>query len=388
MSNLDTLIDTATSEVNTSEDWSAIIKICELVEANPSKCRDTVNILIKKLNHKNVNVVLYSLTLANALVQNCGLTLKQEISSRAYLQTLMKLVNNNNTHITVRNRILDVIQTWANDFKNDSSLDYMVEVYQQLKSDGLEFPKTVASPVKKSGLTDKEKEEEELQLALALSLSQEQTKTQPTKSDTKTKEPPILFQVRALYDFNPTEAGELKLTKGDIINVYDNSTFPDWWKGSHIGQIGIFPANYVEKISTSIPKQNTQLTENAIILQNLSKVLQLKQNISKADPLGNNPKENEKLQMEYQQILEIVPQVIKCANQQRKKQDDLAILHERFGAACLTYQKLMNSYTATQRHGRIEQPFPNQGYQPNFGNHPGDQFQQGQFYPNQAAYPR
>ena len=55
-------------------------------------------------------------------------------------------------------------------------------------------------------------------------------------------------RVRALYDFQPSEPGELQFRKGDIIAVLE-SVFKDWWKGSLRGQTGIFPLNYVEKLS-------------------------------------------------------------------------------------------------------------------------------------------
>ena len=54
-------------------------------------------------------------------------------------------------------------------------------------------------------------------------------------------------RVRALYDFNPSEPGELQFRKGDVIAVLE-SVYKDWWKGSLRGQKGIFPLNYVEKL--------------------------------------------------------------------------------------------------------------------------------------------
>jgi signal transducing adaptor molecule len=54
-------------------------------------------------------------------------------------------------------------------------------------------------------------------------------------------------RVRALYDFQPSEPGELAFRKGDIIAVLE-SVYKDWWKGSLRGQTGIFPLNYVEKL--------------------------------------------------------------------------------------------------------------------------------------------
>ena len=88
--------------------------------------------------------------------------MKQEICSRPYLQALMKLVNNPKTHVTVKNRILDVIQTWATDFKGEPTLDYMNEVYNELKSQGHSFPTFAPSP-KQNAVSDREREEEDLQ---------------------------------------------------------------------------------------------------------------------------------------------------------------------------------------------------------------------------------
>lgn len=54
-------------------------------------------------------------------------------------------------------------------------------------------------------------------------------------------------RVRALFDFTPSEPGELAFRKGDIIAVLE-SVYKDWWKGSLRGSTGIFPLNYVEKL--------------------------------------------------------------------------------------------------------------------------------------------
>jgi signal transducing adaptor molecule len=143
---------------------------------NQSKARDAVVSLTKRLAHKNVNVILYSLTVANALVQNCSITLKQEIASRSFLQQLVKLVNTPKTHITVKNRILDLIQNWAESFRGERSLDYMAEVYRELRNEGIHVVTKIAghtfpsqlppSPTKAAFMSAKEKEEEELQLAV------------------------------------------------------------------------------------------------------------------------------------------------------------------------------------------------------------------------------
>ena len=118
-------------------------------------------------------------------------------------------------------------------------------------------------------------------MALALSIKERQTDAAPaasssqqgqsshslsaagqTRTATATAPKPVpsgttaatVSRVRALYDFQPSEAGELQFRKGDIIAVLE-SVFKDWWKGSLRGQTGIFPLNYVEKLSDPTPEE-------------------------------------------------------------------------------------------------------------------------------------
>ena len=85
-------------------------------------------------------------------------------------------------------------------------------------------------------------------------------------------------RVRALYDFEPTESGELAFRKGDIIAVLE-SVFKDWWKGSLRGQTGIFPLNYVEKLADPTPEElrKEAETESEVFaeIKNVEKLLSM-----------------------------------------------------------------------------------------------------------------
>ncbi len=113
-------------------------------------------------------MALYALTVANSLVQNCGKTVQREISGRPFLDPLVKLVASKSTHDTLRNRILELIKTWADAFKGDHSMGFMVDTYHSLRSQGFQFPSNNASPPEdyRPPNPDKTKEEEELQLAV------------------------------------------------------------------------------------------------------------------------------------------------------------------------------------------------------------------------------
>lgn len=51
----------ATDENLTSEDWGAIIEVCDKVTSDPNGPKEVVQSLIKRLAHRNANVQLYTL---------------------------------------------------------------------------------------------------------------------------------------------------------------------------------------------------------------------------------------------------------------------------------------------------------------------------------------
>jgi len=50
--------------------------------------------------------------------------------------------------------------------------------------------------------------------------------------------------VRAMYDFQPQEAGELEFRRGEVITVIDRAD-PNWWEGEIGPRRGYFPSTYV-----------------------------------------------------------------------------------------------------------------------------------------------
>lgn len=55
--------------------------------------RNAVAALVKRLAHRNPNVQMYALELANTLAQNCSKPLHEELSSRTWTTALTRLVN-------------------------------------------------------------------------------------------------------------------------------------------------------------------------------------------------------------------------------------------------------------------------------------------------------
>ncbi|KAJ3118650.1 ESCRT-0 subunit protein hse1 [Phlyctochytrium bullatum] len=354
---LDEKISKATAETNTSENWGLIIEICEKADSSESAAREAIQILSKRIAHRNVNVALYSLTVANALVQNCGITVHREVSSRLFLDSLVKQVANTAVHSAIKTRILELIQQWAENFKSDSSLGYTVDTYNQLKAQGYQFPNPNKKPevVHRQSDIDREKEEEELQLAMALSLSAQENAKKQSSSSTPSKAPPKakeICKVRALYDFAGLEEGELRMNRGDIVNVYDDTTFKDWWKGELRGAVGIFPANYVERLPDGFDPASESRSSAAPSNPSATdpeKVDEFVQLLSRIDPKRDNLSENDRIQELYQALLMMRPKVIKEIETKHAAQEELRVLNERFTTACSTYHKLMEASLAAQR---------------------------------------
>ena len=91
----------------------------------------------------------------------------------------------------------------------------------------------------------------ELSAQPSVSGDSRQADPQPVPSGTTAA---TVSRVRALFDFQPSEPGELQFRKGDVIAVLE-SVYKDWWKGSLRGQTGIFPLNYVEKLQDPTPDE-------------------------------------------------------------------------------------------------------------------------------------
>ncbi len=188
----------------------------------------------------------------------------RELSSRAFTDALLKLANDRNTHQQVKGKILERMREWADMFSKDEDLGIMHEAYHRLKQTNPQLQPPSAP--KKSILTDvdRQKEEDELQMALKLSLQEEERKKKATAppasgaagwssgaagaSAAAAPSAPVptgttaatVSRVRALFDFVPSEPGELEFKKGDVIAVMA-SAYKDWWHGSLKGKTGIFP---------------------------------------------------------------------------------------------------------------------------------------------------
>lgn len=89
------LVESATSENNTSENWEAIIGICEEADSSEYAAREAVGALSKRMLHRNVNVKKYQLpTCCGFLVFRTVLQLMEGRSSGCVVRSgFQKLIS-------------------------------------------------------------------------------------------------------------------------------------------------------------------------------------------------------------------------------------------------------------------------------------------------------
>ena len=130
-------------------------------------------------------------------------------------------------------------------------------------------------------------------------------------------------RVRALFDFQPSEPGELQFRKGDIIAVLE-SVYKDWWKGSLKGQTGIFPLNYVEKLSDptqeDLQREAHMEAEVFAEIKNVEKLLTLLSTSSSE----LNIRDNEEVTTLYHSTLAIRPKLIELIGKYSQKKGERA----------------------------------------------------------------
>ncbi|KAK4984828.1 ESCRT-0 subunit protein hse1 [Elasticomyces elasticus] len=399
----DQVVAKATDENLTSENWEYILDVCDRVLTTPTGPKDAIASLIKRLAHRNANVQLYTLELANALSQNCGLSAHKELASRSFTDALLRLASDRNTHREVKSRILERMQEWSEMFKRDPDLGIMEQALAKLRSQnpGLAPP---GKPVKREiEEGDRRKEEEELQMALALSVkdkgsSGSEAQAQAGSVGEDGPQPPLqpqgttaatVSRVRALYDFTPSESGELAFRKNDVIAVLE-SVYKDWWKGSLRGQTGIFPLNYVEKLQdpTREELERDAAMEGEVFaeIRNVEKLLSLLSVRGEGGGGGGGGRDEDEITSLYHQTLAIRPKLIELIGKYSQKKDDFTQLNEKFIKARRDYEALLESSMSAPSYGAR----PRQSSQVLYNNYPGGPPPQG--YPpqqqqQQPSYP-
>ncbi|XP_053132705.1 TOM1-like protein 2 isoform X2 [Hemicordylus capensis] len=136
-------LEKATDGSLQSEDWTLNMEICDIINETEEGPKDAIRALKKRLNgNKNYREVMLALTVLETCVKNCGHRFHILVANRDFIDgVLVKIISpKNNPPTIVQDKVLALIQAWADAFRSSPDLTGVVHIYEELKRKGVEFP--------------------------------------------------------------------------------------------------------------------------------------------------------------------------------------------------------------------------------------------------------
>ncbi|XP_076121270.1 TOM1-like protein 2 isoform X1 [Alosa pseudoharengus] len=125
------------------EDWTLNMEICDIINETEEGPKDAIRALKKRLNgNRNFREVMLALTILETCVKNCGHRFHVLVANRDFIDgVLVKIISPKfNPPTIVQDKVLALIQAWADAFRSSPDLTGVVHIYEELKRKGIEFP--------------------------------------------------------------------------------------------------------------------------------------------------------------------------------------------------------------------------------------------------------
>lgn len=138
-------IEKATDGSLHSEDWALNMEICDIINETEEGPKDAFRAIKKRIvGNKNFHEVMLALTVLETCVKNCGHRFHVLVASQDFVEGVLvrTILPKNNPPASVHDKVLNLIQSWADAFRSSPDLTGVVAVYEDLRRKGLDFPMT------------------------------------------------------------------------------------------------------------------------------------------------------------------------------------------------------------------------------------------------------
>ncbi|KAM8844750.1 target of Myb1 membrane trafficking protein isoform 5-T5 [Spinachia spinachia] len=138
-------VEIATGSSLPTEDWALNMEICDMINSSEEGPKDAVRALKKRIvGNRNFKEVMLALTVLETCVKNCGYKFHILVTTRDFVEGVLvrSIIPKNNPPLILHDRVLGIVQAWADAFRSSPDLTGVVSVYEDLRRKGLEFPVT------------------------------------------------------------------------------------------------------------------------------------------------------------------------------------------------------------------------------------------------------
>ncbi|KAK3882102.1 hypothetical protein Pcinc_013508 [Petrolisthes cinctipes] len=143
-SDINLLLEKATSPLLLDIDWDSTLHIVDLIRQGDVNPKAAVQSLVSRLKDTNPNVVLLALQVFESVMKNCGQAVHEQVATRAIMEQVHDVLRST-TNNEVRRRTLMMLATWVHAFRNEPKYRAVQDTVNIIKAEGHHLPSVIES---------------------------------------------------------------------------------------------------------------------------------------------------------------------------------------------------------------------------------------------------
>ncbi|XP_055918152.1 hepatocyte growth factor-regulated tyrosine kinase substrate isoform X2 [Eupeodes corollae] len=132
-------LENATSHLRLEPDWPSILLICDTIRQNDVTPKQAFLAIKKKMSSPNPHSACYALLVLESVVKNCGQPIHEEVFTKENCEMFSTFLEQT-PHENVRQKMLELVQTWAYAFRTSEKYQSIKDTMTILKAKGHTFP--------------------------------------------------------------------------------------------------------------------------------------------------------------------------------------------------------------------------------------------------------
>ncbi|XP_018804488.1 PREDICTED: hepatocyte growth factor-regulated tyrosine kinase substrate isoform X1 [Bactrocera latifrons] len=132
-------LENATSHLRLEPEWPSILLICDEINQKDVSPKNAFAAIKKKMSSPNPHSACYALLVLESVVKNCGAPMHDEVFTRENCEMFSNFLEQT-PHENVRQKMLELVQTWAYAFRSSEKYQSIKDTMTILKAKGHTFP--------------------------------------------------------------------------------------------------------------------------------------------------------------------------------------------------------------------------------------------------------